>query len=119
MKDMRFMVHGRPEGSAGELYDKMTNSRACNIMKDAITVVTENYDDCHGLIGAITTKGVDCVVVQFKKWRGEEVFIQKAVSIDQLDEVMADLDDMEVLDECLTFLAKFVKENNLNTEPNE
>jgi len=120
MSDMTAMVHGRPEGTAGELYDKLTSSRECQIMKDAVTIVTDAAGESHGLIGAVTTQGIDCMVVQFKKWQGEEVFIQKAVSIDALGEVMADLDEEQVLEECVKFIAVLVRENglNLNVEDN-
>ena len=119
MSDMTMKVHGRPEGTAGDLYDMLTSSRACQIMKDAITIVTDAAGESHGLIGAVTTQDVDCMVVQFRKWQGEEVFVQKAVSIEQLDKVMEDLNDEEVLEECVKFIAKLVIDNGLKLKDNE
>jgi len=119
MSDMTTKVHGRPEGTAGELYDKLTSSRVCQIMKDALTIVSDAAEHTHGLIGAVTTNGTDCMVVQFKKWQGEEVFVQELVDIDEIEEAVANVSDEEVLEECVKFIAKLVTDHGLKLADNE
>ena len=114
MNDMKAKVHGRPEGAAGELYDKLVASKACNHLRDAMTVLCSVIDDTHGIIGASTVEGKDLVVVQFHKFQGEEVFVQHALEIEKLDVAVKDLDGEELVVELAAMLSSILKANGYN-----